>query len=249
MGVIETLTLALGAAWGSGINLYATVLVLGGMDLFGVVDLPPELELLSSFWVLGAALLMYMVEFLADKIPGVDSLWDMLHTFIRIPAGAALAAGAAGGLDLGLGFGEDIQTAAALITGGAVTTGAHVTKAASRAVINTSPEPVTNWIASTAEDVAVIGGVWYAAVKPMLFYIGMGIFALILLFLLPKVWRGLRSFFGGYRHPMQSAHDIRAFKKSSKHAAWINPQAVTGPPDPPPEALPGPSSKDERFEG
>lgn len=208
MGLLESLTLALGASWGSGINLYATVLVLGVLDLFGVVDLPPGLNVLGSVWVIGLALILYIVEFVADKIPGVDSLWDMIHSFIRIPAGAMMAAGAVGG-GLGEGFG-DIEVIAALLAGGVVAAGSHATKAGSRAAINLSPEPVTNWAASFTEDIAVFTGVSLAIFKPIIFLIGFGLFLLLAIWLLPKVWRGLKRLFGGAKHPVETVRATRA---------------------------------------
>jgi len=208
MDVMQALTLAMGASWASGINLYATVLVLGGLNMFGIVDLPPELDGLGSFWVVGAAFLMYVVEFFADKIPGVDSLWDVLHTFIRIPAGAMLASGAVSGIDLGLP--AEFQSIAAMVAGGALSAGTHLTKASTRAVINTSPEPVTNWTASTVEDAAVFGGLSFALFNPVVFLVGLLIFVALLVWLVPKIWRGLGRFFGGFKHPVDNARDIRA---------------------------------------
>ena len=207
MDAMQALTLALGASWASGINLYATVLMLGVLNMFGIVDLPPGLEQMGSFWVVGAAALMYLVEFVADKIPGVDSLWDIVHTFIRIPAGAMIAAGAVEGIDIGLS--PDLQMVAAMVAGGAISAGTHITKASSRAIINTSPEPVTNSIASVTEDAAVFGGLSFALFNPVVFFVGLGIFVLLLIWLLPKVWRGLRRFFGGFKNPVDNARHIR----------------------------------------
>lgn len=203
MGTIETLTLALGGAWASGINLYATVLIFGLLDVFGVVDLPPGLKSLSSFWVIALAAMLYAVEFVADKIPGVDSIWDIIQSFVRIPGGALIAAGALGGFDAGLG--GDIQTIAALVAGGAIATGSHATKAGTRAVINTSPEPFTNWTASILEDIAVFAGVTIAVVKPVVFGIAFVIFVLLMIWILPKIWRGIKRVFGGARHPVATA--------------------------------------------
>ena len=101
MGVIETLALGMGGAWASGVNLYGTVIVLGLMNNFGLLDLPSELQIMGSWWVLALAIFLYLIEFVADKIPIVDSIWDAIHTFIRIPAGALLAAGAMSGLAVG----------------------------------------------------------------------------------------------------------------------------------------------------
>ncbi len=175
----------MGAAWASGINLYATVLVLGLLGSTGLVDLPAGLDPLTSPIVLVIAGVVYLIEFFADKIPGVDSLWDTVHTFIRIPAGALMAAGATAGL------GEDYMVALALLGGAAVAAGSHATKAGSRAVINTSPEPFTNWGASIFEDILVIGGLSLAVFKPAVFLGFFLVFLLIAMWLLPKIWRGL----------------------------------------------------------
>ncbi|MCU7929412.1 MAG: DUF4126 domain-containing protein [Candidatus Thiodiazotropha sp. (ex Codakia rugifera)] len=190
METIDTLALTLGAGWAAGINLYAAILVLGYLGLTGHVVLPPGLEVLSDPLVMGIAGVMYFIEFFADKVPGVDSGWDALHTFVRIPAGALLAAGAASGLEVN----QAAELAAALV-GGTMAAGSHFTKAGSRLMINTSPEPVTNWTASVAEDLAVIGGLWAALNYPVPFIIMLVIFVGIVLWLLPKIWRALKSLF------------------------------------------------------
>ena len=184
MDTIHIISLAMGASWASGINLYATVCMLGFMGLTGNIDLPPDLQILSNPLVLAAAGFMYVVEFFTDKIPGVDTLWDALHTFIRIPAGAILAAGTVGEL----GQGAEL---AALLLGGGIATGTHLGKSGSRVLINTSPEPVTNWTASIGEDIAVIGGLWTALQYPWLFLVLFIIFVVLLIWLLPKIWRGI----------------------------------------------------------
>jgi hypothetical protein len=201
---IQSIALMLGAGWASGINLYAAMLVLGWMGMSGQVQLPPGLEILTHPLVMGAAGLMFVVEFFADKIPGVDSLWDGLHTFIRIPAGALMAAGAAQGLDMG-SAGE----LAGLILGGGLATTSHVSKASTRALINTSPEPISNWTASVTEDVAVAGGLWTALNHPWLFVILLILFILLVAWLLPKIWRMLRAagktLFSWFRKPKPAA--------------------------------------------
>jgi len=178
----------LGVGWASGLNLYAAMLVLGWMGASGQIDLPQSLEILSNPIVMGAAGLMFVVEFFADKFPGLDSLWDVLHTFIRIPGGALMAAGAAQGLDMGTA-GELMG----LILGGGLATASHVSKASTRALINTSPEPVSNWTASVAEDAAVVGGLWTAFNYPWLFVVLLIILMLLTAWLLPKIWRLLKA--------------------------------------------------------
>jgi hypothetical protein len=176
----------MGVAWASGINLYAAIAMLGIMGTTGNIDLPPDLLILQNPLVIAAAGFMYMVEFCADKVPGIDTGWDTIHTFIRIPAGAVLAAGAVG--DVGAG-----AEVAALIIGGGLAGATHATKAGSRALINTSPEPVTNWTASIAEDIAVIGGLWVALNHPWVFIGLLVAFILLMIWLLPKIWRGIKA--------------------------------------------------------
>ncbi|WP_457664685.1 DUF4126 domain-containing protein [Thiolapillus sp.] len=185
---IQSIALMLGAGWASGLNLYAAMLVLGWMGASGQADLPPGLDILSNPMVMSAAGLMFVVEFFADKVPGLDSLWDAVHTFIRIPAGALMAAGAAQGLDMG-NAGELIG----LILGGGLATTSHVSKASARALINTSPEPVTNWTASVTEDAAVVGGLWTALNYPWLFVLLLILFILLAIWLVPKIWRLLKA--------------------------------------------------------
>jgi hypothetical protein len=206
MEPLTALAVALGSAWGSGLNLYATVLVLGGLDAFDVISLPESMDVLSSTWVLAAAALLYFIEFFADKIPGLDSLWDLIHTFIRIPAGALMAAGAVGGMDF---MNEELQTVAALLGGGMIAAGTHAAKAGSRAVINTSPEPFSNWGMSLFEDVLVFGGLALAVFNPVAFMVGLGLFALLVIWLVPKIWRGIARFFGGYKDPETLRHPKR----------------------------------------
>ena len=189
MDITQTIALTMGVAWASGINMYAAILMLGYMGATGNIDLPPDLQVLSDPLVMVAAGAMYGIEFFTDKIPGVDTGWDALSTFIRIPAGAILAAGAVG--DVGAGA----QLAAA-IAGGTLATGSHVTKTGTRVLINTSPEPVTNWFASVGEDVAVIAGLWTALYHPALFIVLLVLFILLSIWLLPKIWRGIKRVFG-----------------------------------------------------
>jgi len=187
MDPIQIISLTLGAAWASGINLYAAVLVLGYLGVTGDIFLPPELQILTNPLVLGAAALMYAIEFFADKIPGVDSGWDLVHTFIRIPAGAALAAGMAQGLDISQG-----AEFAALLVGGGIAAASHTAKTGTRMLINTSPEPVSNWSASIAEDIAVVGGLWASLQYPWAFVIGLVLFLLLVAWLLPRIWGALK---------------------------------------------------------
>jgi len=190
--ITNTLALTMGAAWASGINLYAAILTLGLMGATGNITLPPGLEILSDPMVLMAAGLMYFVEFFADKIAGVDTAWDGLHTFIRIPAGAMLAAGAVGDLN------PVIELSAALM-GGGLAASTHATKAGTRALINTSPEPFSNWMASVSEDIAVIVGLWTALNHPVLYLVLLGLFILMMIWLMPRLWRGIKLVWGKVR--------------------------------------------------
>lgn len=186
--LITTLALTMGASWASGINLYAVLLVLGLGSATGNVTLPDELSVLTNPWVIGAAAIMYLVEFFADKIPGFDSFWDAIHTFVRIPAGAILAAGAVGDVSTGM------EIAAGMVGGGAAAT-SHATKAGARMMINTSPEPVTNWTASVSEDLLVLGGLWTALNHPLVFLGLFTVFIGLAIWLLPKLWRLIRALF------------------------------------------------------
>lgn len=188
MDAVNIIALSMGAAWASGINLYATLFMLGYMGVTGNIALPAELEILTNPMVMTAAGFMYCVEFFADKIPGVDSGWDSIHTFIRIPAGAMLASSAVGDVTPAI-----VLTSA--ILGGALAAGSHTTKAGTRLLINTSPEPVTNWTASISEDLLVIGGLWAALNHPVLFIIGLIAFIAVMIWLLPRLWRLIKRLF------------------------------------------------------
>ena len=188
MDAVNIIALSMGAAWASGINLYATIFMLGYMGMTGNITLPPELEVLMNPMVMTAAGFMYCVEFFADKIPGIDSGWDTIHTFIRIPAGAMLAAGAVGDVTPAL------ELTSALL-GGTLAAGSHATKSGTRLLINTSPEPVTNWTASISEDLLVIGGLWTALHHPVLFIISLLVFILLMIWLLPRLWRLIKTIF------------------------------------------------------
>lgn len=189
MGELDQLatviSLSMGVAWASGINLYAALLTLGVLATTGNIVLPEQLQIVANPLVMTAAGVMYVVEFFADKIPGVDTAWDALQSFVRIPGGAILAAAAIG----------DVTPAAQLsaaILGGGLATATHATKAGSRVMINTSPEPVSNWGASLGEDVVVVGGLWAALNHPYIFLGLLLLFIVLMAWLLPKLWRGVR---------------------------------------------------------
>jgi len=185
---IETLGLALGAGFSSGLNLYATVATLGLLQRFGVIHLPPGLKGLSHPWVLGTAVALYLLEFFADKIPFVDTVWDAIHTFIRPPAAALLAFAAAGAAP------PEWRWGAALIAGGVALT-SHGTKASARAAVNTSPEPFSNWILSFGEDLLAVWLTWMATAHPVATTIIVVALLTLSIFLLYHLFRFARRAF------------------------------------------------------
>ena len=197
MGTIEALSLAMGTAWTSGINLYATVAALGLAGRLEMIKLPQTLEVLTHPAVIAVACAMYLIEFLADKIPYVDNGWDILHTFIRVPAGAVLAARSLGEMNPALEL-------AALLAGGTIALAAHGTKATSRLAINASPEPFSNWIASFTEDIAVLGGIWIIFNHPLLMLIVVLVFLVLAVWLLPKIFRLAKSGFQALRSRLRA---------------------------------------------
>ena len=188
----STLTLALGSAWTSGINLYATVTVLGLLQKFALTKLPGGLDVLDNWWIIGVAGFLYLVEFFADKIPYVDSVWDVVHTFIRVPAGAIVAYAATSEMDAG------VYTIAALV-GGGFAFSSHGTKAAVRAAANLSPEPVSNWILSIVEDIIAFAGTLLAVFAPIIIAIVLVIFFIFFVWFAPKIFRAIRRIFSAIR--------------------------------------------------
>jgi len=188
MSFISTLAIAMGASWVSGINLYAAVATLGLLSRFASLKLPGELEVLTSWWVIGIALFLFVVEFIADKIQVVDSVWDVIHTFIRIPAGAVLAATAFGDFD------KSVQVIAFLL-GGGLALSSHGTKAAARLAINASPEPVSNVVVSLFEDVLAIGSILLSVLLPVAVFFVIAAGLVLSFWLLPKVVRFFRKVF------------------------------------------------------
>jgi len=182
----QLVALAAAVGWASGLRLYAVLFIVGGLGYLGWVELPAGLNALAHPLVLAASGFMCFVEFFADKVPGVDSAWDLVQTFIRIPAGAALAASVFG----------DSSTAmmlAAAIVGGTLAAGSHLVKAGSRAVINTSPEPFSNWAASFGEELAVGTVLWLAFAHPVVALIVIGLLVALMIWLIPRVWRTIRA--------------------------------------------------------
>ncbi|MEO6076971.1 MAG: DUF4126 domain-containing protein [Dokdonella sp.] len=180
--MIQNLALAGGLAWASGFRLYAAVFIVGIFSRLGYLHLPDDLELLQHNLVLGVAGVMMVGEFLADKVPAFDSLWDALHTFIRIPAGALLAWGAFGASD------PSMQLAAGL-AGGFISGGTHLFKTGGRAALNTSPEPFSNWTASFGEDGLLLAGLWLVFAHPLVFLVFLAAFLMLVIWLVPKLLR------------------------------------------------------------
>lgn len=185
---LPELALAGALAWGAGLRLYLVVFGMGLAAWMGWMPLPEHLSLLASPMVIGASGFMATVELFADKLPFLDTLWDGLQTFVRIPAGAALAAGVFG--DSGAG----IALAAALL-GGSVTAATHFSKAGARAAANTSPEPFSNVALSFAEDALVIGGTWLAIEQPAVFLVLLALFLVAAIVLVSWLVRGFRRLF------------------------------------------------------
>jgi len=186
MNPFEVLGLAFGAGFSSGLNLYATVATLGLLQRFGVVRLPPALEVLSHPVVLGVAVALYLIEFFADKIPYLDTVWDTLHTFIRPPAAALIAYGASSSV------GPEWRWAAALLAGGVALT-SHSTKASTRAAVNTIPEPFSNWALSFGEDLLAVWLTWFATAHPIASVVTVLALLVLCAFLLYHLFRFLRS--------------------------------------------------------
>ena len=188
----STLSLALGTAWTSGINLYATVSVLGLLQKFALTKLPGGLDVLDNWWIIGVAGTLYLIEFFADKIPYVDSVWDVVHTFIRVPAGAIVAYAATNQMD------ESVGVIATLL-GGGLAFSSHSTKTALRATANLSPEPVSNWALSIVEDVIAFVGAILSVFAPVLIAIVLIVFLIFFVWFFPKVVRAVRRIFNAVR--------------------------------------------------
>ena len=187
-----TISTALGTAWTSGINLYATVFIIGIIQKVSSYQLPGGLDVLDNWIIIGIAAGLYLVEFVADKVPYVDSVWDVIHTFIRVPAGAVIAYAATYDLD-------PTYVIAATLVGGGLALSSHGTKAAVRGVANMSPEPVSNWTLSLSEDAIAIVGALVAIFAPILVAIVLVIFGLGFVWFAPKVFRAIKRMLSATR--------------------------------------------------
>jgi hypothetical protein len=186
MDMTSTVALAMGSSWVSGLNLYAAVATLGLLGRFAGITLPGGLTALTSWWVIGVAGALYLIEFVADKIPYVDTVWDAVHTFIRVPAGAVLAIAAFADFDPAL-------KAVAGLLGGSLALSSHGTKATARAAINTSPEPVSNVVASVTEDAVAVGSIWLAMFFPVVVIIVVCLSVIASLLIIPRMLRTFHS--------------------------------------------------------
>jgi hypothetical protein len=192
MDIISPIAMAAGLGWASGLRLYAVLFFIGVLGYFGVVELPPDLAILAHPMVMLTTGALFAFEFGADKIPGFDSVWDTFQTFVRIPGGALLAAAAVADHNAALAL-------AAGLLGGTFAAGAHFAKAGSRVLINTSPEPFSNWAASLAEDALAAGVVWFAFSHPLALLCMLIVVLALTIWLLPKLWRGVRRVFTSLR--------------------------------------------------
>lgn len=182
--MILAYALAAALAWSSGLRLYLAVFLAGLAGRSGLVVLPGALHVLSSPWIIGAAVILATAEFIADKISPLDSLWDAVHTFVRIPAGAAMACAA-------FGHAETSTLIAAGALGASLAGASHLTKAGVRAMINLSPVPVSNGVASWFEECIVVGGLTLALLAPVVFLALLFAFLILSAWVLPRLWRGV----------------------------------------------------------
>ena len=217
MGTVHTLALSLGSAWVSGINLYATVFTLGLLGRFGAVELPGGLETLTNWWVIVTSFLLYSIEFFADKIPYLDSIWDVVHTFIRIPAGAVMAAAAWGDA------GSAIEVIAFMV-GGGLAAGSHATKASSRLAINMSPEPFSNIGASLLEDVIAVGTVCLGYFAPIIMLLLLLMMVAVAALILPRAWRGAMAVRAKLCAKRKAASEDRQVPLTASPAAELDPK-------------------------
>ena len=185
---LVTLGRTLGFSFAAGVNLYATVAILGLAARYGWVDLPPQFQVFNNGFVIGTAIVLYLVEFFADKIPYLDSLWDLIHTAIRPLGGALIAVATLGDASPG------VEGLVALL-GGTVAAGSHLTKTSTRAVANTSPEPVSNWALSVAEDVFVVGLGYLALEHPIAALVVAGVLLVLIVVFAAVIIRTVKRWF------------------------------------------------------
>jgi hypothetical protein len=190
MSPLETLGFALGTSFASGLNLYATVAAAGLFQRFGVIHLPDQLQILGSPLVMGLAIALFVIEFVADKIPYLDSIWDAVHTFIRPPAAALLSYSAFAG-----GVPEEWRVGAALLAGSVALT-SHSAKATTRAAANVSPEPISNWALSLGEDSIAVFLAWMASAHPLITAVVVVVLVILAVWLIKSLFRFFKQVFG-----------------------------------------------------
>lgn len=199
MSPLDTLGFALGTSFASGLNLYATVAAAGLFQRFGLIQLPDSLQVLAHPVVLGVAITLFLIEFIADKIPYVDSAWDAVHTFIRPPAAMVLSYSAFGNVP------EEWKIGAALLAGSVALT-SHGAKATARVAANASPEPVSNWVLSVFEDGLSVFLVWIAATHPILTAGIVVVLVVIAVLVIRRLWRFSRQLFHRFRRQPETTH-------------------------------------------
>ena len=214
LDTVQLIALAAALGWASGIRLYAVLFIVGAVGFAGWFEIPEHLRVLSHPLVLSASGFMVAAEFLADKIPGFDSVWDVVHTLIRIPAGAVLAASV-------FGDSPPAWMLASAILGGTLAAGSHFTKAGARLAINTSPEPVSNWMASFSEDLLVGTLLYLALAHPVVLLIVLAVLGLGSLWLLPKLWRFIRAMSVRISHALRGFHGRARSDSASEKAADV----------------------------
>lgn len=199
---IQTITLVLGSGFTSGINLYLTVTVLGLFQKFSFIKLPGCLDIINNWWIIGIAIFLFGLEFCVDKIPYADTVWDLVHTFIRIPAAAGLAYYGSANFD------SSTQTVMVLL-GGGTALASHGTLTTGRAFVNLSPEPVSTWIVSIIEDVFVFISAIIVAFAPIIIGVLAGIFLILFVVMLPlsimiviKLFKKIRNFLRRRKQPV-----------------------------------------------
>lgn len=195
ININEIIAIVVGASFAAGLNVYATVATLGILGHTGVLALPPALDPLGSWYVIGAAAALFLIEFVADKIPAFDLIWNALHTFVRVPVAALLAYGATTQLSPGE------QLLSAFLASG-IAFLAHSSKTAVRAAVTPSPEPVSNMALSLGEDVAAVGLTWFAVAHPYIAAAIVVVALVLIVFLLRFIWRALKRNFQGAKRQL-----------------------------------------------
>lgn len=208
-GLVPAIALAFGLSWASGINVYAVLMMLGLGSITGLIDLPSSLDFTTYPLVLVLSIMLFVVEFIVDKIPYADTAWDGPHTFIRIILGGFLASKVVGEIDPSL-------IVVGAIVGSFIAGSSHTMKSGTRVVVNTSPEPFSNVALSLIEDLLVLGGIFLAIKYPLFFLVLFGAYVLLAIWLLPKIWRGAKNVFGFFKKFFGAKEDEYRFDTSNE---------------------------------